>query len=358
MTSETISPSVTADAGEPLTASTETWRQRLLHAPESTAAALLVAALLVGVLMSADFWDPAALLTNTSSYVEMGLVALPMTLIVINGDIDLSVASMVTLSAATLAKTYQAGVPTWLACVLAVLAGALLGAVNGVIITYFGLPSLVVTLGTLALYQGMAEVVLTDKSIGDFPEAFVGFDQYGVFGTMPDLPMPVLVLLVAAAAFWFLLHRTVYGRLCYLIGSNAEAARYSGIRTAMVRTVAFTLSGTVCGLAAILLTSRLGSAQSNFATGMELLVITVVVLGGTDIFGGRGSMLATLLAFFAIVVVRQAMTVASVNGEMQNAVIGLLLIGSILVPTMTASLAARLRHHTRRRPSSVGRRRS
>lgn len=326
------------------------WR-RVLRAPETVTAAMLLAALAVGALTTPAFWDPSSLLANTSSYVEIGIIALPMTLVVVNGDIDLSVASMVTLSAAVLGSTYQAGLPVAASCALAVLSGGALGALNGILVTCFGLPSLVVTLGTLALYQGIAEIMLTDRSISGFPDSFVGFDRYGLFGTRPDLPSPVAVLLLLAAAFWFLLHRTVYGRLCHLVGSNTVAAHYCGIRTRLVRGVAFTLTGAACGLAAVLLTSRLAATRTDLATGMELLVITVVVLGGTDIFGGRGSMAAIVLAFFAVVAIRQAMTVASVNGQTQNAVVGALLIAAILLPATVGRLATRARR--RRAPGTA-----
>lgn len=324
--------------------------QRVLRSPESTGVLLLALALLAGVIMSASFWDPAALLYNTSPYVEIGLIALPMTLVIINGDIDLSVASMLALSAAVLGALHRADVPLVVAIVAAILTGTLLGLCNGLIVTRFGLPSLVVTLGTLALFQGFADVILTDSSVSDFPDWFVGFDQLGVFGSVPDLPMPLLVLLLGGVAFWFLLHRTSYGQLCFLVGSNPDAARYSGIRTGTVRIVAFVMSGAMSGLAAVLMTSRLGSTQSDFAVGLELTIITVVVLGGTDIFGGRGSVPATVIAFFTVVAVRQAMSVASVNGQSQNAVIGCLLVASLLVPALIGAVARRVRRrrHTGR----------
>jgi rhamnose transport system permease protein len=274
-----------------------------------------------------------------------------MTLVIINGDIDLSVGSMVALCAAALATMYEAGVPLSLAALAAFMLGPLLGFFNGFVVTRFGLPSLVVTLGTLALFRGAAQVIMGDRSVSGYPDGFVGIDRIGVFGTRYDIPVTLVLFGVLAVGIGLLLHRSSFGRCCFMIGSNPDAARYSGIDVDRVRVAAFVLSGTMAGLAAVLFTSRLGSTRSDLATGTELLVITIVVLGGTDIFGGRGSIAATTVAWCAVIALGQAMALDNVNGQTQDAVLGAVLIGSILLPHVFGAVNRRLRSARRRRPT-------
>lgn len=321
------------------------WRE-LLAQPAVSAFAVLVVCVLVASQLSSAFLDLASLSAATSRYVEIGLLALAMTIVVVNGDIDLSVGSTMACSAATLALLHDGGAPLGLACLAAVALGALLGAFNGFVVTRFALPSLVVTLGTMALFRGAAEVLMGDRAIANYPESFVGLDQRVLFGTEVDLNYPFLIFLVLAVAFWLLLHRTSFGRFCFAIGTNPVATRYAGVRVERMRLTAFVLSGLMAGIAAVLITSRLGSTRSDLGLGIELTVITVVVLGGTDIFGGRGSILATVLALFSVIALQEGMALANVNGQTQSAVIGGVLIASILVPNVVRSI-----NNTRRRAS-------
>lgn len=324
---------------------TPRWRE-LAEQPAVTAFAVLIICVFVATQMSSAFLELGALSEATSRYVEIGVLALAMTVVIVNGDIDLSVGSMMACCAAVLALLYDGGAPIGLASLAAVALGALLGAFNGFVVTRFALPSLVVTLGTMALFRGSAEVLLGDRAIASYPESFVGLDQRVLFGTEVDLNVPFLIFLVLAAAFWLLLHRTSFGRFCFAIGTNPTATRYAGVRVERMRLTAFVLSGLMAGIAAVLITSRLGSTRSDLGIGIELTVITVVVLGGTNIFGGRGSILATVLALFSVIALQEGMALANVNGQTQSAVIGGVLIASILVPNVVRSI-----HNTRRRES-------
>ncbi|MCC6314796.1 MAG: ABC transporter permease, partial [Thermomicrobiales bacterium] len=268
---------------------------RLLGSREAMTVGLLIVAFVAGALLSPYFLDAAYLLSATSLYMEIGIIALPMTLIIIAGDIDLSVASTLALVASATAVLWsQVGLPLPAAIVCGLALGALCGALNGALIVGLGLPSLTVTLGTLALYRGIAQILIGDHSIGGFPSWAVGIDTWRVPGS--PIPVTLVFFLLLALGFGLLLHRTVFGRLIYATGANREAARYAGVATGRVRLILFVLSGFLAGLAGMIMTSRLGVARFDLANGLELDVITAVVLGGTDIFGGRGSIFGTVVA--------------------------------------------------------------
>lgn len=302
---------------------------------------ILILAMVYGSLGSEYFLDPTSIVFNTGRYIEIGLLALALTFVIINGDIDLSVASIVAASAAVLAKLYQSGTPILWCCVAAIFAGLLLGLINGLIIIKLGLPSLVVTLATLALYRGIAQVMLGDGVVADYPESFIGFDQRLVIGGSPGLPAPLFLFFVCAIIFYYFLHKSNYGIKNIMTGSNLSASKFSGLNVDRVRLSAFVLSGVISGLCAVLITSRLGSTISNVGLGLELLAITVVVLGGTDIFGGRGAITGTVVALFAIMAVREALVIQDINGQVQDAAIGLLLILTVLVPTINSNFSNR-----------------
>jgi rhamnose transport system permease protein len=293
---------------------------------------ILIVAMIYGSLGSEYFLQPSSIVFNTGRYIEIGLLALALTFVIINGDIDLSVASTLAASAGVLAKLFESGVPIVWCCVASVFTGFILGLLNGLIVIKFGLPSLVVTLATLALYRGLTQVMLGDGVVADYPESFVGFDQRLVIGGSPGLPAPLALFIVASIIFYYILHRSNYGLKNIMSGSNPSSSNFSGISVNNVRLIAFALSGTVAGVCAVMITSRLGSTISNVGLGLELLAITAVVLGGTDIFGGRGAISGTVVALFAIMAVREALVIQDINGQVQDAAIGLLLILTVLVP--------------------------
>lgn len=274
--------------------------------------------------------------------IEKIIVVVVMTFVIVNGEIDLSVASVMGFSAAVMAALHAGGaVPFAVAVLLGLLAGALAGLIQGLVVTRFGLPSLVVTLAGLIGFRGAARVLLEDRSVGDFPE---WFDRLGQQTLVGPVPLAVIIFFIGVALAWGLLERTAFGRKVYVIGNNAEVARFSGIEVGGLKLRLFVASGLVAGLAGILFASRLGSVRGSLGEFFELDIITMVLLGGVSIFGGSGSMLGVLLAVFTVLNIRNGLGLANVNGITQTGVIGLLLIGSVLVP----NLARRLR----RRPAT------
>lgn len=259
---------------------------------------LLVGVVLLNVRLSPYFWDANNILDDTSTFVEIGIIALPLTLIIVAGQIDLSVASTAALGAVIFATLNHAGLNVWAACVVALLVGTVAGLVNGLIVTVVKLPSLVVTLGTYALYRGLANGILGSGEISQFPPAFAGIDQRYLLGT--HVPAPLVIFAVLALAVGFLLHSTVFGRYVFAIGNNEQASRFSGVAVDRVVVILFALSGLFSVLAGLVLTSRVQTARSDTATGFELVAITVAVLGGANIFGGEGSVPGTVLALFVI----------------------------------------------------------
>ncbi len=309
------------------------WSRDLLR-PETITVLLLVAAFLGSIYLSPYFLDLHFLLDSTSLYMEIGIMALAMTFIIISGNIDLSVASGLALVSVVIGLLYSSlGVPMALAMVVGLIVGVALGLFNGLLITRLGLPSLTVTLGTLALYRGIAQVLLGDHSIGKLPSWFVGMD-YRRIGDL--VPLPLIIFMLLAVLFGLLLHKTVFGRWSYAIGTNEAAARYSGIPVDRAKLWIFAISGLMMAVGGILMTSRLAVSRFDNATGRELDVITAVVLGGTDINGGRGSIFGTVVALFLLGILRSGMGVANIKAENQLAVVGTLLIVAILLSNATA----------------------
>jgi rhamnose transport system permease protein len=335
----TVRPEIcTAPAGAGHHPPRRTWANLLIRR-ESGGLLLVVLTVVVGTQISTAFWRPHFLLFDTGQYVEIGLLALTMTVLVVMGEIDLSVGSAAALSGSVLADLYSKSVPIGLAVLVAIAIGALLGVVNGLLVTRLKLPSLVVTLGTMAAFRGFAEVVLGPRSVV-LPDSATGFDKYGFTGTQVDLPVELVAFLGVAVLFTVLLHRTTFGQLAFTIGANRNAARFSGVRVDRLRLIAFTMSGVMAGAVGVLYASRLGSMTYQGATGYELLAVTVVVLGGTDIFGGRGSIPATVIALATVMAIREVMFIEAINGSTQNAVVGGLLILSVLLPVAVRRLAA------------------
>ncbi len=299
--------------------------RRLFRHPEAVTLALLAIAFAAGALQSPYFLDATYLLDASTLHVETGLLALGMTFVIVGGQIDLSVASNMALSACLVAIALEAGLPMPLAILLGPAAGAALGAINGLVVVWARLPSFVVTLGTMALYRGVAQILLGPSSVA-LPKEFAGFDRLGV----GPVPTSLIALLAIAAALGLLLHRGVFGRRVFAIGANEEAALYSGIPVARAKVAVFALCGMLCGLAALHLDSRLGVSRFDLARGAELDAITAVVLGGASIYGGRGSILGTVLALFLLAVLKTGMGLANVKAEYQLAAIGALLILAVL----------------------------
>ncbi len=315
--------------------------------------ALLVLLLLIGVVIGSVL-SPYFLSSFNLEYalpsniMEIAIMALPMTMIIIAGEIDLSVASLLGLTSVVLGLLWQSGHPMWLAIGVALLVGLVAGGLNGLLVTRLALPSLVVTIGTLALYRGLAYVVLGDQAVSNFPTAFTNLG----FGTLPGIQLPWsgLIFAILAAIFVVVLHFSRWGRQLYAMGNNKEAARFSGINVSRVKLVLFILSGVIAALAGIIFTARFSSARPDNAVGFELYVVTVVLLGGVNIFGGRGSLLGVVLAIFIVAVLQNVMGLVNISGDIQSLAIGLLLILSVLGP----NLARRIQVVIARRPLAAG----
>jgi rhamnose transport system permease protein len=295
--------------------------------------------------MSPYFLDVVFLFNYTSLYIEVGIMAIGMTFIIISGNIDLSVASILALVASAAGVVYfDLGVPMVMTIIIALTLGTLLGWLNGALVARLKLPALAVTLGTWALYRGAAQILVGDDSRPRlawtrefmYPEWFTRIHRVYIPGT--PIPVPLVIFLVLAIVLGIVLFKTTFGRWVYAIGTNEDAARYSGVPTHRVKMLIFALTGFLSGLAGLIMVSRLSVARYDHARGWELDVITAVVLGGTDIFGGRGSMFGTVVAFLLLIFLRTGMGVANVKAESQLAVIGSLLILAILVSNLTEKL--------------------
>jgi len=261
--------------------------------------------------------------------IEKSIVALMMAFVIIGAEIDLSVASVMGLAACVMAYAFQQGAPLAVAIVLALAAGVVAGLNNAFWIAYVGLPSLAVTLAGLIGYRGLARILVEDRAIGGFPLWFNSLGQQGLVG---PLTLSIMIFLTLIVFFAVLLHASAFGRLVYVVGSNVEAARYSGVRVARVKTALFAGSAFVSALAGVLYAARLGSVRGDMAEGFELDVITTVLLGGVSIFGGKGNMVGVGLSLLLILNLRNGMGLADITGNTQNYVIGGLLILSVLVP--------------------------
>jgi rhamnose transport system permease protein len=305
--------------------------------------ALLVLLIIGGGIWSSRLSDVfllrANLLDIVTPYIFIGLLSFGLTFVVVAGEIDISVASTMAVSAVSFARIWESGVNVWLAALAALGVAAVLGLANGLLVGGLNLPSLAVTLGTLAAYRGLAYVILGGSAISGFP---VHFTNIGGGYIRNELPIALLVLLGSAVVLGLLLHASRFGRYLYAIGSNREAARFSGIPVARTRITIFVLSGLMAGCAAIVYLGFFGSVQADAASGSELIdVVTAVVLGGVDIFGGSGSMLGVLLALILIAVLRNGMQLAEYGGATQDLVIGGLLLGAILAGNAVRAIRER-----------------
>ena len=269
------------------------------------------------------------------------LLALVMTLIVATGEIDLSVASTAGLTSAAMGVMWNGGMALETIMPVAVLIGALLGAVNGLFVTGFGLPSLAVTIGTLALYRGLSYVLLGDTAVADWPRDFTGWTLGSIGATgVPNIVIPMAAL---ALAVGLVLHATPVGRSIYAVGANDVAAAYSGITVGRLKFWLYVASGAMAGLVGVFWTLRYSSARADNAYGLELTVVAVVLLGGVSIFGGKGNLPGVLAAVVLLTALQNALRLAHVSTEALTVVTGALLIAAVLAPNLLAAAGDRLR---------------
>jgi rhamnose transport system permease protein len=303
---------------------------------ETLTVGLLIAAILYGSISADGFVTGQNLNSVLSDVAEIALSALPLTLIIVAAEIDLSVASVLGLSSALLGWLWNHNWPMEGIIPTILVAGALCGALNGFLVTRLGLPSLAVTIGTLALYRGLAFVVLGDQAVTDFPDNFLSLGQGSFAGT--QIPNPTILFVVLAVVFGVTLHRTAVGRAIFAIGANDEAARFAGLRVKRIKFWLFVASGAVSALAGFVYTMRFGSARGDNGTGLELSVVACVLLGGVSIFGGRGHLPGVIVAVFLLGTIRNALTLNNVSSDALTIVTGGLLLLSVLGPSLAARI--------------------
>jgi rhamnose transport system permease protein len=298
--------------------------------------ALAVIVIGYGIMFVPNFLSAFNLSQLAAGAAEKALLVLPMVLLIVAREIDLSVASILALTSVILGLLIQSAVPMPLALILTLLAGAALGGFNGYLVAVLGLPSLVVTLGTMAMYRGIGYILLGTGSVNTFPESFTNFGIDSIPGT--QIPWVVVPFLMLAPLFAAALHYMPAGKRIYAIGGNPNAARYSGIGVDRVRFLLFVISGMVCAIAGIVYTARLANARANNAIGMELDVITIALLGGVSVFGGKGRLTGVIWALILLASLRNILGLSQIGGDAQGTVVGLLLIGSLLISNSTGFL--------------------
>jgi ribose/xylose/arabinose/galactoside ABC-type transport system permease subunit len=288
---------------------------------------VLVALIVVMTIASSLFLTTGNLLNTSRFYVEPGLIALGMTLVIVTGGIDLSVGASLALVSVVMGFAFSEGLPLWLALILALLTGLLCGAFNGFFVTLLDLNPLVVTLGTFALFRGLAFVISDAGAVSQFPSWFEVFGQYYV----GPVPLQLFVFILAAVAVGVLLSRGRFGRYVRAIGYNPRAARFSGVPVGRTIVAVYALTGLLVAVAAIIYTSRVSSARADSGLGLELDVIAAVVLGGASIRGGSGTIVGTVLGVLIIAVLRNGLFMAGVPTTWQLIVIGVVLIAAVFV---------------------------
>jgi len=291
---------------------------------------LVVAIVGVGIWstsLSPFFLTRINLLDLLTPYVFIGLLALGLTFVVIAGEIDISITAILAVSVVSFAQLLDHGTNVWIAALVGLIVAAALGLVNGALVVLVNLPSLAVTLGTLAAFQGLAFVILSGEGVAEFPQGYLNIGGGYVHN---ELPWAVIVFVIATVILGTVLHATRFGRYLFAIGNNREAARLSGVPATRTRVTIFVISGLMAGIAGIAYVGYFGSARADAAQGSLLDVVTAVVLGGVSIFGGAGSMLGVFLALILVAELRNGMQLANLGGDTQNIVIGVLLLAAIM----------------------------
>jgi rhamnose transport system permease protein len=303
--------------------------------------ALVIFVLIVGLIVFPNFGTKFNISQLIAGASERALLVLPMMLLLITRDIDLSVASILALTSVILGLAIQAGIPLLPAMLLTLLAGAGLGVVNGFLSTTVGLHSLVVTLGTMALFRGIGYMLLGTGSVNLLPDALLDFG----FANIPGLPVPwtIVPFLMLLPFFAVVIHKTPLGRRIFAIGGNPETALYSGIRVDRIRFALFVFSGVICAIAGIVYTARLANARANNAFGMELDVITIAILGGVSVFGGRGGVIGVFGALCLVALVRNLLGINGIGGDAQSTIVGMMLIAALLVGNFAPQVSAGLK---------------
>ena len=313
---------------------------------ESVLVLVLIGVVIFGSSQTPNFLNPTNFFYTGLNMGEIAIMALPLTLIIMTGEIDLSVASMLGLSGAVMGELFSNGWPIWLAMAAALVVGALGGALNGVLVARVGLPSIAVTIGTLALFRGIALILLAPRTITGFPASLTTIGVVPIPGT--EIAYSAAIFLVMAVITGVILHAMPLGRSIFAIGLQPEAAQFAGIRVNRIKFCLYVVSGLVCAFAGILLTLKNASVSYDAGTGLELNVVAIVLFGGVSIFGGRGTIIGVVLSVAIVGALQQALTQMNVQPEVQNIVLGVLLLISVVIPNSGEAIA-HIRDRARRR---------
>ena len=304
---------------------------RLVKSWETLLLAVALAIFLVNSFASPYFLDPWNLSDATFNFTEKAMIAFAMALVIISGEIDLSVASIIALTSTVMGYAVQLGFDTPALVLVGLTTGLLCGALNGLLVTGLGLPSIVVTIGTMSLFRGLSFVILGDQAFTGYPASFSWFGQGYVWWVFS---FEFCLFIALAIVYGVVLHKTNFGRAVYAIGNNQTAALFSGVRVGRVKFVLFLLTGLMAAIASICLTARLGSTRPSIALGWELEVVTMVVLGGVNILGGSGTIPGVVLAALIMGMVTFGFGLLNVPGIVMSIFIGLLLISVIALPIL------------------------
>jgi rhamnose transport system permease protein len=295
---------------------------------------ILVVLVIISIIINSNITPYFLKVTNlfdmTFNFMELGIVVLIMTFVIIIGQIDLSIGSNMALSSAVMGISYQMGLNIWIAMLSGLSAGTLGGFFNGIIIRRVKIHSIIITLATYSLYRGIAYILLEDKAVTGYPPKFLYLGQ-GYIGNSP-VPVLLAIFVVLAILFGLILHKSTFGRYMYSIGNNELASRYSGIPVDRIVVTIYTASGFMSALAGVLFTSRVSVTRPNMAEAFLFQIITIVLLGGVSIYGGKGSIIGVVLSLFLIGVISRGMTLINIPSEMMSIVIGCILIIAILIP--------------------------
>jgi rhamnose transport system permease protein len=308
---------------------------------EALLLALLVVVYGLGAWLSPYFLGAGNQSDVIATQMERALVVLPLTLLIIAGEIDLSVSSIAGLASSVLAVCMLAGLPFGVGLAAAFAAGCAAGALNGVLVAYFALPSMVVTVATLALFRGIAFIILGGEAVTGFPAWFtdLGFER---IGRLP-LPWTLAIVLPIACAYGLLLHWTIFGSRLFALGAQPEVARFSGVPVRRMKLTLYLLSGLTSALAGLMLTARISSARADNAAGWELPVIGAVLLGGVSIYGGRGTIVGPLIAVWIFGALGNALGLANLSTQLLQVIIGIVLVASVLLTNFLARPGGRVR---------------
>lgn len=291
---------------------------------------LLIGVFVLNSNLSPVFLTQRNLLNATFSFMERAIMALPMMLIILSGEIDISVAGIIALSATAMGLASNAGASIPVMILVALLTGLAAGLLNAFVVLRFRVPSIAVTIGSMSLFRGISWAILGNQAISGYPRELAQLGQGTIGNTM--IPMPLVIFAILALVFGIVLHRSGIGRTIYAIGNNATATRFSGIPVDRYKAVLFALNGLVAGFAAVLLTSRILSTRPNIAMAWELEVVTLVVLGGVAISGGKGSIIGVVLSIFVTGYLRFGLSLINVPSQVIGIITGLLLVGAIILP--------------------------